>query len=87
MRQAALLAALLLAACDGWPESEPPPAPLPPPAGSVARGDAAQRAALASPGPAVDEALLAHGAARYAIYCAPCHGPRGAGDGPWQGAQ
>jgi mono/diheme cytochrome c family protein len=26
--------------------------------------------------------LLARGADRFAIFCAPCHGPRGAGDGP-----
>jgi mono/diheme cytochrome c family protein len=30
----------------------------------------------------VDAALLARGAERYAISCTPCHGPRGAGDGP-----
>jgi mono/diheme cytochrome c family protein len=29
----------------------------------------------------VDAALLARGADRYAIYCTPCHGARGAGDG------
>ena len=29
----------------------------------------------------VDDALLARGAARYAIYCQPCHDPRGDGKG------
>lgn len=81
-RHAAALLALLLAACDGWPASDPPPPPAPPPAGSAARGEAARRAALAPPGPAVDAALLARGEDRYAISCTPCHGPRGAGDGP-----
>jgi mono/diheme cytochrome c family protein len=73
---------LLLAACDGWPESPRPQAPAPAPAGSVARGEGARLAALAPPGPAVDPALLARGEDRYAISCTPCHGPRGAGDGP-----
>jgi mono/diheme cytochrome c family protein len=82
MRRFAPLLLLLMAACDGWPASTPPEPPAPPPAGSVARGEGARRAALAPPGPAVDAALLAHGADRYAIYCTPCHGARGAGDGP-----
>lgn len=76
-----LLLLLLLTACDGWPESDPPPPPAPPPPGSVALGEAARRAALAPPGPPVDAALLALGAERYAIYCTPCHGAGGAGDG------
>jgi mono/diheme cytochrome c family protein len=29
----------------------------------------------------VDAALLSEGAERYGIYCAPCHGARGLGDG------
>jgi mono/diheme cytochrome c family protein len=73
---------LVLAACDGWTPSAPPPPPMPPPPGAVAQGDAARRQALAGPGPAATPELLAHGADRYAIYCAPCHGPTGAGDGP-----
>lgn len=72
---------LLLAACDGWPESPQPPAPVAPPAGALPRGEAARRAALAPPGPPVDAALLAEGADRYAIYCTPCHGAAGRGDG------
>lgn len=77
-----LLLLLSLAACDGWPESTPPTPPVPPPPGAVAQGAGARRAALAAPGPPVTEALLARGAERYATYCTPCHGPRGAGDGP-----
>jgi mono/diheme cytochrome c family protein len=73
---------IALAACDGWPESTPPPPPAPPPPGAVAQGEGARRAALVPPGPPVTEALLARGAERYAIYCTPCHGPGGAGDGP-----
>ncbi|MFC7735766.1 c-type cytochrome [Roseomonas sp. GCM10028921] len=72
---------LLLAACDAWPESPKPPPPAPPPEGAVPRGAAARSRALAAPGPPVDAALLAEGAERYAIFCTPCHGPRGLGDG------
>lgn len=81
MRRAVLLA-LLLAGCDGWPASTPPAAPAPPPVGSVARGELARQAALAPPGPVADAALLARGAERYAIFCTPCHGAQGLGDGP-----
>lgn len=72
---------MLLAACDGWPESPRPPSPVAPPEGAIPRGEAARRAALAPPGPAVDAALLAQGAERYAIFCTPCHGATGRGDG------
>ncbi|NKC32854.1 c-type cytochrome [Falsiroseomonas selenitidurans] len=76
-----LLPLLLLAACDGWPASPPPKPPAPPPPGAVAQGTLARQAALAPPGPPVTQALLARGADRYAIFCTPCHGPAGAGDG------
>ncbi len=82
MRHAAAIAALLLVACDGWPERPEPRPPAPAPPGSVASGDGARRAALAPPGPEIDAALLARGRDRYAIHCTPCHGPRGTGNGP-----
>lgn len=80
MRGAAL-ALLLLAACDGWGESPKPPAPVPAPEGTVPQGHAARRAALAPPGPPVDDALLRRGAAAWRVFCTPCHGATGAGDG------
>jgi len=70
---------------DGKAMREPIP-------GTVARGDAWAQDALhtgrdesgafvrSSP-VAVDEALLARGAERYAIYCSPCHDLRGNGRG------
>lgn len=83
-----LCAATLLTACDnmakqprdktwtpakadpdrrGWP---PQPAP-----NAVAREDRPQ------PAPALTPALLARGKERYEIYCTPCHGYLGDGDG------
>ena len=50
------------------------------PDGVVAQGDL-ERAAQASAPPAVDENLLARGRQRYDIYCSPCHGLAGKGDG------
>ena len=50
------------------------------PEGTVARGDLARDAAIATP-PPVDAALLARGQQRYTIYCVPCHGAAGHGDG------
>jgi len=38
--------------------------------------------ACAKPAGAVEHGIAARGQADYAIYCAPCHGSRGAGDGP-----
>jgi mono/diheme cytochrome c family protein len=51
-----------------------------PPEGTVALGDLARDAAGMAP-PAVDAALLALGQERYAIFCTPCHGTAGEGDG------
>ncbi len=76
-----LLALLLLAACDGWPESPRPPAPAAPPEGTISQGHAARLAALAPPGPPVDAALRAEGEALFRVFCAPCHGAGGMGDG------
>lgn len=94
MRRAAiLLLPLALAACrqemaqqrrldtEGrsslWPDGA---AARLPPVGTVARGALAREAAAATP-PAVTPALLARGQERYGIFCAPCHGPVGDGDG------
>lgn len=46
----------------------------------VAQGDAARTAALKVP-PPVTDALLARGQERFGIFCAPCHGLAGDGDG------
>jgi mono/diheme cytochrome c family protein len=50
------------------------------PAGVVAQGDVA-RAASANTPPSVTEALLTRGRERYGIFCSPCHGLAGDGDG------
>ena len=93
MRTALLLPLLLLAACKQemaqqrrldtyersslWPDGT---TARPLPEGVVARGDLARDAAVATP-PEVTPALLARGQERYGIYCAPCHGATGDGDG------
>nr|WP_246529600.1 cytochrome c [Microvirga zambiensis] len=79
----------MLAACDSGTEPRDAVAstravqrayvPLPP--GTIARGSAARQAALAPPGPAVTPELLARGADRFQVFCAPCHGISGRGDG------
>jgi mono/diheme cytochrome c family protein len=50
------------------------------PAGVVAQGDLERANAIATP-PAVDAALLQRGRERYDIFCSPCHGLSGSGDG------
>ncbi|MDB5984168.1 MAG: hypothetical protein JWQ69_5183 [Pseudomonas sp.] len=50
------------------------------PAGTVARGQLADQAQLAQR-PPMDATLLARGEERYRIYCTPCHGLTGLGDG------
>ena len=50
------------------------------PVGVVAQGDI-NRASQASTPPPVDAQLLARGQERYGIYCSPCHGLSGSGDG------
>lgn len=49
-------------------------------AGTVSRGALDAAAALATP-PPMSAALVARGRERYDIFCAPCHGPTGEGDG------
>jgi mono/diheme cytochrome c family protein len=53
---------------------------LAPPTGTVARGELQDQAKL-SDRPPMDAALLARGEQRYGIYCTPCHGLSGLGDG------
>jgi mono/diheme cytochrome c family protein len=50
------------------------------PAGVVAQGDVERVEAAKNP-PPVDAALLARGQQRFGIFCAPCHGLAGDGDG------
>jgi mono/diheme cytochrome c family protein len=93
MRASLLLLPLALAACKQemtqqrrYDTYEPSPlwadgsAARPLPMGVVARGDLARDAATTEP-PQVTPALLARGQERFGIYCAPCHGPAGDGDG------
>lgn len=51
-----------------------------PPAGTVPR-EAGPAGAPAAGRPPATEALLARGRERYGIYCTPCHGGQGRGDG------
>ncbi len=91
MRLAASIASLvLLAACDTGTEERDTVASTrtvqrgyaPVPLGTVARGASAQAAALAPPGPERTPALLARGEDRFKVFCTPCHGLSGRGDGP-----
>jgi mono/diheme cytochrome c family protein len=88
-----LALALLLAGCDLSMTQQRKyktyaPAPLlangsaaqPLPDGVVAAGDAERRNAELNP-PPVSDALLARGRERFDIFCAPCHGLAGDGDG------
>jgi mono/diheme cytochrome c family protein len=50
------------------------------PAGVVAQGDS-ERAEQATHPPGVDAALMQRGRERYEIFCTPCHGLAGRGDG------
>lgn len=52
----------------------------PPPEHTVEQGDLARLAAETSP-PAADAAVLSRGRERFDIYCSPCHGLAGDGDG------
>ena len=50
------------------------------PQGVVAQGDVARAAAVETP-PALTAELLAHGRGQFNVFCAPCHGISGDGDG------
>lgn len=60
-----------------WPDGT---SARPLPAGVVAQGDPQRKAASDTP-PAVTQAFIEHGRERYDIYCSPCHGLDGRGDG------
>lgn len=51
------------------------------PPGTAPRGRSSYLAALAPPGPHVTPELLARGRERFVVYCSPCHGRDGWGDG------
>ncbi len=84
-----LLVMLLMAACDSGTEELAPVSStrvvqrpyLPAPPGTVPRGTAAQFAALAPPGPQRTPELVSRGHERFMIFCSPCHGVSGRGDG------
>ena len=94
MMRAAILSglALLVAGCDQMATQPRGPvygrsalfangaAMQAPPAGTVARDDAAWNEALAQR-PPMTAALIQRGRERYRIYCQPCHDPAGYGQG------
>jgi mono/diheme cytochrome c family protein len=81
--------AIILAGCDSGTQERDSVAStravqrayLPAPPGAVARGAAAQTAALAPPGPELTPQLVARGEERFRAFCSPCHGVSGRGDG------
>lgn len=84
--------AVLLAGCDQNMEEQPAgrsystlpqfggSAMRPPPPGTVAQDDAAREQAIQQK-PQLTAALLARGQDRFNIYCSPCHGRTGQGNG------
>src|SRR5690606_9632027 len=54
---------------------------VPVPPGSVPRGTAEMLNQISPPGPPVDRELLSQGRAQYDVFCSPCHGFSGYGDG------
>ncbi|MEB0040038.1 MULTISPECIES: cytochrome c [unclassified Pseudomonas] len=88
MKTLLMVALLLCGGCDDMShqpkalDNRPTPGlrELAPPAGTVARGQLQDQATLSSR-PPIDAALLARGEERYGIYCTPCHGLSGLGDG------
>ncbi len=93
MRHTLLLATALLSGCDLsmqhqrrdgsqdsaalWPEGPPRQAM---PQGTLAQDQPASEETLSAP-PPLTLALLDRGQEQYGIFCAPCHGARGQGDG------
>jgi mono/diheme cytochrome c family protein len=93
MRQLVFTLALILGGCDVSMTRQPrydtyEPAQLwndgtsarPLPKNTIAQGDLARHEAETKPPPA-DLGLLERGQQRFGIFCAPCHGLDGAGDG------
>jgi mono/diheme cytochrome c family protein len=86
---APMLALAALAACDSGTESREEAASTRAvqrghtaiPYGTASRGTAARAAALASPGSSATPELLDRGRERFLIFCSPCHGASGRGDG------
>ena len=86
-----LAAALVLTGCDlsmthqskRTAQGEPGLWPGGPPRAAMPEGTIDMATVTAGPltAPALTPALLARGADRYAIFCTPCHGTRGDGDG------
>lgn len=90
----AVLVALAVAGCTDQSMTRQPhygtnaPAPVfangsaaqTPPTGTISLGDAAYAEASTNP-PRVDMAVLERGKERFGIFCAPCHGYEGDGDG------
>jgi mono/diheme cytochrome c family protein len=88
----ALLLAILLAGCDQNMEEQPTGrsySAMPqfggstmrtPPSGTVAQDDDAREQAIRQK-PQLTSALLARGQDRFSIYCSPCHGRTGQGNG------
>ncbi len=80
---AVVLALAWMVACNGG-EAEPPappePAPAPTPAPTPVPAPTADPCASVPEGDLRGDVMA--GQADYQLYCAPCHGPEGRGDGP-----
>lgn len=80
---------LVLVACDSGTNVQEdvtasralmrPAVPVPP--GAVPKGSVQRNARLAGPAPEPAEAVLARGRERFLVFCSPCHGSSGRGDG------
>lgn len=64
-------------AAELWPDGT---SARPLPAGVIAQSDPQRKAATDTP-PAITQAFIERGRERYDIYCSPCHGLDGKGDG------
>jgi len=54
---------------------------VPVPPGTMPRGTSQREAALSHPGPEVTPDLIRRGEERFLVFCSPCHGDKGRGDG------